>query len=135
MKRFFIAIFLTALLESSGVYADDMSYFNPHRHDRLKIGVMFIASGPMGGYGRHGSQAVELAVDEINAAGGIIGKPVEYLFEDTELNAGKVEEIAERFIHEEKVDFLIGPTSSGLAVTLSEIARENRIPLARYWPR
>ena len=35
----------------------------------IKIGVLFIMSGPMGGYGKHGSQAVQLALDEINAKG------------------------------------------------------------------
>lgn len=40
----------------------------------IKIGVLFIMSGPMGGYGKHGSQAVQLALDEINAKGGILGE-------------------------------------------------------------
>ena len=35
----------------------------------IKLGVMFVSSGPMGGYGKHGFQAVQLAVDEINAIG------------------------------------------------------------------
>jgi branched-chain amino acid transport system substrate-binding protein len=131
MKELIAAAFLVAVLSSNGTGApmNDRVHFEPHGQDRVKIGVMFIASGVMGGYGRHGRQAVELATDEINNAGGINGKRVEFLFEDTELNAGKVTEIAERFIHEEKVDFLIGPTSSGLAVTLSRIAKENHIPL------
>lgn len=131
MSRFITVVCLAVLckLSVSHARADEMAYFNPHCQNRLKIGVMFIASGVMGGYGRHGSQAVEMAVDEINAGGGIIDKPVDFLFEDTELNAGKVEEIARRFIDEEKVDFLIGPTSSGLAVTLSEIAKEKEVPL------
>ncbi len=36
----------------------------------IRIGVLFVMSGPMGGYGKHGKQAVELAMDEINAQGG-----------------------------------------------------------------
>ena len=35
----------------------------------IKIGVVFIMSGPMGGYGKHGQQAVQMALDEINARG------------------------------------------------------------------
>jgi len=38
----------------------------------IKIGVVFIMSGPMGGYGKHGQQAVQLALDEINAQGGVL---------------------------------------------------------------
>ena len=125
------AVVLAMLIGKSPVSAQTQSFADHHHHwqDRLTIGVMFIASGVMGGYGRHGRQAVELAVEEINTAGGILGRPVRFLFEDTELNAGKIEQIAQRFIQEERVDFLIGPTSSGLAVTLSQIAKENQVPL------
>lgn len=35
----------------------------------IKIGAMFISSGKVGGYGVHGCQAIQLAVEEINAAG------------------------------------------------------------------
>jgi branched-chain amino acid transport system substrate-binding protein len=101
-----------------------------HNHiNTIKIGVMFIASGPMGGYGRHGRQAVELAIDEINAHGGMNGKKVSFVFEDDQLSPDRVRDIASRFIDVEKVDFLMGPTSSGLALILSDIAKENRIPL------
>ena len=46
----------------------------------IKLGVVFIMSGPMGGYGKHGTQAVQLAMDEINAQGGILGRKLEALF-------------------------------------------------------
>ena len=92
----------------------------------IKIGVLFVMSGPMGGYGKHGKQAVELAVDEINAQGGILGRKLEALFADTELKVPKGTEIAKGFILENKVDFLIGPTSSGVAVAVSKVATENK---------
>lgn len=92
----------------------------------IKIGVMFIASGPMGGYGKHGSQAVQLAVDEINAKGGILGRKVQMIFEDTKLKPDVATEIGKRFIEQEKVDFIIGPTSSGVAVALSKLCTENK---------
>ncbi|RPJ08579.1 MAG: ABC transporter substrate-binding protein, partial [Deltaproteobacteria bacterium] len=92
----------------------------------IKLGVMFIMSGPMGGYGKHGKQAVQFAIDEINAQGGILGRKVEALFEDTKLQVPVATEIAKRFILGEKVDFIIGPTSSGVAVALSKIAAEHK---------
>jgi len=92
----------------------------------IKIGVLFVMSGPMGGYGKHGRQAVELAIDEINGQGGVSGRKLQALFGDTELQVPKATEIATRFIREDKVDFLIGPTSSGVAVAVSRIATENR---------
>lgn len=90
----------------------------------IKVGAMFIASGPMGGYGKHAKQAIQLATEEINASGGVLGKNLEVLFEDTQLKKEIALDHARTFISEDKVDFLMGPTSSGLAMALSDAARD-----------
>ena len=92
----------------------------------IKIGAMFISSGKVGGYGKHGRQAIELAVDEINANGGILGRKLEAKVEDTKLKKDIAAGLAKKFINEDKVDFLMGPTSSGLAMGLTQIAKENK---------
>ncbi len=92
----------------------------------IKLGVLFVMSGPMGGYGKHGLQSVQMAVDELNRSGGILGRRVVIVSDDTKLNAQRGAEIAKRFCTEERVDFIIGPTSSGVAVAVSKIAAEQR---------
>ena len=92
----------------------------------IKIGAMFISSGKVGGYGVHGCQAIQLAVEEINAAGGILGRQVVALCEDTKLKKDVVLSLAEKFVNQDKVDFLMGPTSSGLAMALSEFAKTHK---------
>ena len=92
----------------------------------VKLGVLFVMSGPMGGYGKHGLQSVQMAVDEINRSGGILGRKVVIVSDDTKLNAQRGSEIAKRFCTEEQVDFIIGPTSSGIAVAVSKIAADHR---------
>ena len=92
----------------------------------IKLGAMFISSGKVGGYGKHGRQAIQMAVDEINASGGILGRKMEAIVEDTKLKKEVAAALAEKFIKEDKVDFLMGPTSSGLAMTLTEIAKQNK---------
>jgi ABC-type branched-subunit amino acid transport system substrate-binding protein len=87
---------------------------------------MFIASGPMGGYGKHGGQAIQMAVDEINASGGILGRKVVARVEDTKLKKDVALGLAKKFITQDKVDFLMGPTSSGLATALSMMARDSK---------
>jgi branched-chain amino acid transport system substrate-binding protein len=94
--------------------------------DSIKIGAMFISSGKMGGYGKHANQAIQLALDQINADGGILGRKIEAIVEDTQLKKDVAMALAQRFVKEDKVDFLMGPTSSGLAMGLSEFARENK---------
>jgi branched-chain amino acid transport system substrate-binding protein len=92
----------------------------------IKIGAMFIMSGPMGGYGKHADQAIQMAVDEVNASGGILGRKLEAMVEDTKLNKDIAIGLANRFIIEDKVDFLMGPTSSGIATALSAIAKDHK---------
>jgi branched-chain amino acid transport system substrate-binding protein len=92
----------------------------------IKIGAMFISSGPMGGYGKHGSQAIQMAVEEINRDGGILGRQVKAVVEDTQLKKDIATGLANQFIKEDKVDFLMGPTSSGIAMALTEIAKANQ---------
>jgi branched-chain amino acid transport system substrate-binding protein len=92
----------------------------------IKLGVMFVMSGKMGGYGKHGMQAVQLAIDEINAQGGILGRKVKAIFEDTEMKVDKGVQIAKRFINDDKVDFIMGPTSSGVAAAIVKVVEEHK---------
>ena len=92
----------------------------------IKLGVLFVMSGPMGGYGKHGVQAVQMAVDEINGSGGILGRKVVFVSDDSKLNVQRGSEITRKFIAEDNVDFVIGPTSSGVAVEVSKIVAENK---------
>ena len=92
----------------------------------IKIGAMFISSGKMGGYGKHGGQAIQMAIEQINADGGVLGRNMEAVIEDTELKKDVAMALAERFVNQDKVDFLMGPSSSGVAMGLTEFARQNK---------
>lgn len=92
----------------------------------IKLGVIFIMSGPMGGYGKHGVQSIQMAMDEINAGGGILGRKLTMVSGDDKLDPKLGVEIATRFIKEDKVDFLIGPTSSGVAAVLTKVIEEHK---------
>jgi branched-chain amino acid transport system substrate-binding protein len=92
----------------------------------IKLGVVFVMSGPMGGYGHHGEQAVRLALDEINGAGGILGRKVEAIFEDDKLQVPKGVDITKKFILQDKVDFIVGPTSSAVAAEMAKLVREHK---------
>ena len=92
----------------------------------IKLGVVFIMSGKMGGYGKHGMQAIQLAMDEMNGQGGILGRKVEAIFADDELKVDKGVEITKKFITQDKVDFIIGPTSSGVALAMADIVEKEK---------
>jgi branched-chain amino acid transport system substrate-binding protein len=92
----------------------------------IKIGVQFISSGKLGGYGQNAERAVKMATEEINASGGILGRKIGAVFADTQLKPDVVAKNAEKFVQEDKVDFLMGPTSSGLAPAFSDFARKHK---------
>jgi len=88
--------------------------------DNTGVGAIFAASQFKG---------IDMAMADLNAEGGILGRCAEYIWQDSELDASRGATIAEQFVLEDGVDFLVGPTSSGVALAVTEIARENEIPV------
>ncbi len=89
----------------------------------IKIGAMYITSGSLSLYGTFAKQGLDLAVDQINDAGGVLGRPVVASVSDegTPDNAVRT---ARRLVLEEKVDFLMGLDSSGVAEAVAPIMPE-----------
>ena len=81
----------------------------------IKIGAFFALSGPAAPIGTPTKLVAEMAVDQINKAGGINGRPLELIIGDTESDPAKAATIAKKFIHSDKVAAIIGPTSTGEA--------------------
>lgn len=90
----------------------------------IKLGALFVMSGKLGGYGKSGWQAIQLAVDEINAQGGILGRKLEAKVEDTKVKPEIGVQIAKKYILKDKMDFLIGPTASSVGLATSDVARQ-----------
>lgn len=80
--------------------------------DPIKVGVISPLTGAWTVYGRAHIAGFELAVKEINAAGGVLGRPIEILPADSQTEPRIVSEQANRLIRRERVDFLAGTFSS-----------------------
>ncbi len=85
----------------------------------IKIGHLMAKTGLFGPYGIRTARGSELAVEEINAAGGILGRPVEILYEDSEANTSVGVEKARRLIDEAEVKFIMGSVSSSVSNALA----------------
>jgi len=93
--------------------------------DTIKIGVMAFKSGTWATHGEYIEQGARLAVEEINAAGGILGSKIELIVRDELADAVKQ---ARELVEREGVDFIAGISSSGNAMRLGPIMPElNRI--------
>jgi urea transport system substrate-binding protein len=80
--------------------------------DPIKVGVISPLTGAWTVYGKAHSAGFELAVDEINAAGGVLGRKFEIVLGDSKTEPRIVVEQANRLIRQERVDFLAGTFSS-----------------------
>src|SRR3989442_7722954 len=87
----------------------------------IKIGCQTILSGPLGGYGEFMRKGATLAMEEINAQGGIGGSPIEISLRDEELKVDVGVKNARYFVEDWGADFLIGIDSSAVALAVGEI--------------
>lgn len=90
--------------------------------DPIKIGVVTPMSGTYAGIGQQVKWGLDLASKEINAAGGIIGRQVELIFEDEEANPSVAVQKADKLFQVNKVDFLTGTVNSGSTLAVGQVA-------------
>lgn len=96
--------------------------------DSIRVGVIGPMTGPAADTGRQIKYASMLATDEINTAGGVIGKKVELFYGDTESNpATGVTEVI-KLIEKDKVDFITGGLHSDVALAVMEVTPKYQIP-------
>ena len=81
--------------------------------------------------GEEGSNGAQLAIDEINAAGGLLGRPVELVVIDSEFSPEKGAAAIERLATIEEADFFVGGMSSG--VHLGQIPAMKRYRKITMW--
>ncbi len=93
----------------------------------IQVGVILPLTGPQSFFGELEKEAFDLAVDEINAAGGIGGRPLELLVEDDESSPDRGVAAAERLI-DQGVVMLTGGYSSSVTAKIAELAQQRRIP-------
>jgi branched-chain amino acid transport system substrate-binding protein len=89
----------------------------------ILIGLTCDATGTFADSGQADRRGMILAIEEFNAKGGVLGRPVEYKWEDTETDPSVAVRKAQRLIERDKIDFMIGALSSGVASPLSELAQ------------
>jgi branched-chain amino acid transport system substrate-binding protein len=96
--------------------------------DGLKIGVDNTLTGTYAALGKNEQVGIQLAVEQINAKGGILGRNVELIVEDsTSGDAGTAVQKARKLIDGDKVDFLLGNVNSALSLAIAQVSNEKRI--------
>ena len=97
--------------------------------DSIKIGEYASLTGKEAGFGQTSHHGVVLAIEEINAAGGVLGKKLELAYEDNQTKSGESATAAKKLISRENVIALIGEVSSGRSLEAAPIAQAAHIPM------
>ncbi|NJD62034.1 MAG: amino acid ABC transporter substrate-binding protein [Deltaproteobacteria bacterium] len=116
MKKAFGAGILVLLFAASALAADT-----------IKLGGMFPLSGRASDLGITDKQGAELAVKEINAKGGVLGKKFELLSADSKANVQELVSLSKRYIQKDQVNFLFGVVSSAGSLAVGEVAKQEKV--------
>jgi len=90
----------------------------------IKIGVADVLGGGGAVYALPGIAGNEMAVAEINAAGGVLGRPLKLIVRDTKIKPDVAVRVARELILKDDVDFLVGSVGSHIVLAISEVAKE-----------
>ncbi len=95
--------------------------------ETIKIGFPIPLSGPGSVYGKPILAGAQMAIAEINARGGVLGRQLELVPRDSKANADEAVRLARELIIKDSVDFLAGTLTSAEAPAVSTVAKENKI--------
>lgn len=93
----------------------------------IKIGAIMSKTGALAAMGELIGDGAELAVKEINAAGGILGKPVKLLLEDDATDPAKSLEAFKKLVEVDGVEVVVGPMISGAVMSIGPYAKERGV--------
>ena len=114
---------------AAAALAGTAAFYGPWKHNRayaqskpIKLGLTCDASGQYGNSGQDDMRGIKMAIDEVNAKGGVMGRKVEWVTADTETTPATGSRVAERFITREDCTVLIGAVHSGVANAITQVA-------------
>jgi branched-chain amino acid transport system substrate-binding protein len=93
----------------------------------ILLGLTCDASGAFADSGQADRRGMILAIEEFNAKGGVLGRPIEHRWEDTATDPSVAVRVAQRMIERDRIDFMIGALASGVAAPLSDLAQRHGI--------
>ena len=97
-------------------------------NEPIRVGYLPALTGPSSSTGVGINRGIQLAVQEINAAGGIKGRQIELITRDTQSEPTKAVNGAAELSHGEKVSVVFGPVNSGESLAVVPLLARSKIP-------
>lgn len=99
----------------------------------IKVGIVDSYSGPPSTYTNDVRDGFKMALDKINAQGGVLGRKISFVTRDDKFKVDLGLSAAKELVMREKVDLLMGTINSAVALAVSDLAKKEKIPfLATY---
>lgn len=95
----------------------------------IKIGEFASLTGKEAAFGQSSHKGTALAIEEINAAAGVLGRPLELIFEDNQSKSGESATIVKKLISRDKVVALLGEVASSRSLEAAPLAQAAKIPM------
>ena len=115
-----VLVTTTALLTSSGCN---------RKPDTIKLGEFASMTGKEAVFGQNVNKGTLLAIEESNAAGGVLGRTLELITEDDQSKPGESATVVKKLISRDKVVVILGEITSGRTLEAAPIAQAAKIPL------
>lgn len=96
--------------------------------DPIKIGSILSVTGPAAFLGDPELKTMQLYVEKINKAGGVLGRPLELVHYDDGSDASKANGFAKRLIESDKIDVLVGGTTTGSTMSIIPLVEKAGVP-------
>ena len=97
--------------------------------DAIKIGAIGPLSGAASTYGISVKEGAQLLEKEVNDAGGINGKKIQFVFEDDQADTNSAMQAFNKLVDDEKVCAILGPVTSGATLAVAPNATSRQIPM------
>lgn len=95
--------------------------------DAIRVGEIATVTGDFAAYGVAEVESVKIAVEEINAAGGVLGRKLEVVMYDCRTRQEDMVNAARRLVEQDKVVAVIGPSGSGLCIAAAPIFNRGKV--------
>ncbi len=97
--------------------------------DTIKVGEFASLTGKDATFGISSHEGTLMAIEEINAAGGLLGKKLELLTEDTQCKAGESATVVNKLVSRDNVIAILGEVASSRSLEAAPICQQNKIPM------
>jgi branched-chain amino acid transport system substrate-binding protein len=95
----------------------------------IVLGASLSLSGIYADGGKYSLEGYQLAIDQVNAKGGVLGRPLQLKYYDDQSEGATGIRLYERLIDEDKVDVIVGPYGTAITAPVTNVAEKYKMPM------